>query len=56
MSKRIRCAIIALVVAVLLAVSWFPVGPYLWDLVDDHVNVPYMRDCRGLGRHPSECR
>lgn len=54
MSNRIRRATIALVAAVLLAAS--PVGPYLWDLVDDHVNVPYMRDCRGLGRHPSECR
>jgi hypothetical protein len=32
-----------------------PVGPYLWDLVDDRVDVPWVRDCHGLNSHRGEC-
>jgi hypothetical protein len=44
------------VAAVALALFAILAGPsYLWDLVDDHVDVPLVRDCRGLRSHPWEC-
>ncbi|MEW6476223.1 MAG: hypothetical protein AB1679_28525 [Actinomycetota bacterium] len=47
----------ALAIAALAAVaaSGTPTAVIDWVAAHDKVDVPYVRDCRGILRHPEEC-
>jgi hypothetical protein len=47
----------ALAIAALAAVaaSGTPTAVIDWVAAHDMVDVPYVRDCRGILRHPEEC-
>jgi hypothetical protein len=60
MSRRnlTRLARRALAVAALAAVataSGVPTAAIDWVAAHDMVDVPYVRDCKGILRHPEEC-
>ncbi|HYH50357.1 MAG TPA: hypothetical protein VEG38_12500 [Acidimicrobiia bacterium] len=56
-SKFTRLARRALAVAALAAVaaSGTPTAVVDWVAAHDNVDVPYVRDCKGILRHPEEC-
>jgi len=61
MSPRMRTPLVrrvALVAAALaaLVVSGTPTTAIDWVAAHDMVDVPYVRDCHGILRHPEECR
>jgi hypothetical protein len=59
MSRRnlIRLARHGLAIAALAAVatSGMPTRVIDWVAANDGIDVPYVRDCRGILRHPQEC-
>jgi hypothetical protein len=60
MSRRKATKLARRIVAVTaLAVLAFPAGAtsvVRWVADHDMVDVPYVRDCHGIYRHPDECR
>jgi hypothetical protein len=53
---RRALAVAALAVAALATVSGVPPTVARWaESADDRVDVPYVRDCKGIFRHPEEC-
>jgi hypothetical protein len=48
----------AVAVAAVVALAFPPgtVAALTWLANHDMVDVPYVRDCHGLFRHPQECR
>ena len=59
MSRRTltRLARRALAIAALatIAASGTPTAVIDWVAAHDKVDVPYVRDCKGILRHPDEC-
>lgn len=55
--KLTRLARRALAVAALAAIaaSGAPTAAIDWVAAHDMVDVPYVRDCQGILRHPGEC-
>ena len=49
-----RAALAVAAVAVVVA-SGTPTTVIDWVAAHDMVDVPYVRDCRGILRHPEEC-
>jgi hypothetical protein len=52
LARRAALTIAALAV---VAASGTPTTVIDWVAAHDRIDVPYVRDCRGILRHPKEC-
>jgi hypothetical protein len=52
LARRIALAVAALAVVV---ASGTPTTVVDWVAAHDGIDVPYVRDCKGILRHPEEC-
>lgn len=54
-SRLVRRAALAAAALAALAATGTPTTVIDWVAAHDMVDVPYVRDCHGILRHPEEC-
>jgi hypothetical protein len=54
-ARLARRAALAVAAAALVVASGTPTTLIDWVAAHDMVDVPYVRDCHGILRHPEEC-
>ena len=54
-ARLARRAALAVAAAAVVVASGTPTTVIDWVAAHDRIDVPYVRDCHGILRHPEEC-